>query len=83
MLHFDDILVGIVACGKVLQAWHYDTFSRLSKDIARKQSDLAAMHNGLFLDVDMESDQLTSCPKELNDLLLSKESLWRQRVKQS
>ena len=77
--NIDDLVMELGNCGEALSKWNKKVFGNIQQHIRRKEAEL----NHLLTDVHVcpEITKIEECKKELNELSIREEILWRQRAK--
>ena len=79
MSNIDDLVMELGNCGEVLSKWNREVFGNIQQHISHKEAEL----NHLLTEVHIfpEITKIEECKKELNELSIREEILWRQRAK--
>ena len=79
MSNLDDLVLKLDKCGEALSKWNREVFGNIQQCIRGKEDEL----NKLLSDVHAptETTKLEECRKELRELSIKEEILWRQRAK--
>ena len=77
--NFEELAKGVEQCGSLLTKWNKEVFENIQYYIKQKESELEKLLNGVIGTDD--ANAIDSCRRELHELSLKEEILWKQRSK--